>query len=102
MIVEIPQEYKNSGLFIDTMHEEDALCRLWAFLSIFPWHNPTPHYIALMIETELNYPILTDSAKKSARTLQTISRDNNIGVIAIHCKKISDKKGLIEARTIEW
>ncbi len=238
MIVDLPQEYQNSSLFIDTFHEEDALCWLWAFPSIFPWpnpvawlytpvvgntrwpgdlwgidsvgdlliieakqckrrddpfidfvkfhnpareefsavhwelkwkkhfsaeisfpngwserppgktdgilprsnrrsplrrwpflsrliddqirneqyarnvqgflqvrdqlHNPTPHYIALMIETELNYPILTDCAKKSARTLQTISRDNNIGVIAIHCKKISDKKGHIESRTIDW
>lgn len=62
--------------------------------------NPTPHYIALMIETDLNYPILTDDAKKSAKTLQKICSKNHIGVIAIHCKITSDNKGNIEARKV--
>lgn len=237
MIIDLPQEYVDSNLFVNTWHEEDALCWLWAFPSIFPWpnpvlwlytpvvgntrwpgdlwgidskgdlliieakqckrrddpfidfvnfhnpsreefsathwqlkwkkhftaevsfpngwserppgktdgilprsnkrshlrrwpslsrhiddqirtqeyacdmqrylqirddlNNPAPHYIALMIETDQNYPILTDAAKKSARTLQAISGDKHIGVIAVHCKRISDKKGLIEARVID-
>jgi hypothetical protein len=65
-------------------------------------HNPAPYYIALMIETDQKYPILTDVAKKSARALQTVAGDNHIGVIAVHCKRISDKKGLIEAWVIDW
>ena len=238
MIVDLPQEYKDTNMFVDTMHEEDALCWFWAFPNLFPWtnpvvwlytpvvgntrwpgdlwgidsagdlliieakqckrrddpfidfvklhnpsreefssahwqmkwrkhflseisfpngwserpsgktdgilprsnrrshlrrwpslsrliddqirngkyardvkqylqvrdqlHNPAPYYLALMIETEPNYPILTDIAKKSAKTLQAISSDNKIGVIAVHCKKISDRKGLIEARIVDW
>lgn len=238
MVIDLPPEYKNSNLLIDTMHEEDALCWLWAYPDIFPWknqvtwlytpvvgkarwpgdlwgidsagelliieakqckrrddpfidfvefhklsreeftavhwqlkwekhfsaeisnpdgwserehgktdgilprsnkrshlrrwpilsriiddqirdkqyardvkrnlqvreqlHNPTPHYLALMIETKTDFPILTDDAKKSAHALQTISEANHIGVIAIHCKVLADNKGLIEARIIEW
>lgn len=238
MIVDLPKEYKDSSLFIDTLHEEDALCWLWAFPSILHWpnplvwlytpvvgntrwpgdlwgidsvgdlliieakqckrrddpfidfvkfhdpereefsaihwqlkwekhfsaeisfpngwserpagktdgilprsnkrsplrrwislsrriddqirdhqyaltvkqylqerdqsHDPAPYYLALMIEKDQSYPVLTDIAKKSAKILQTKSQNDHIVVIAIHCKKISDEKGLIEARVIDW
>lgn len=236
MIVDLPQEYKNPSLLVDTLHEEDALCWLWAFPNIFPWpnkvawlytpvvgnkrwpgdlwridsagnlliteakqckrrddpfidfvrfhhpsreefsavhwqqkwskhfsaeislpngwserppgktdgilprsnrrshmrrwpslsqliddqirnkqyaqnvrqyllirdqiHNPIPYYIGLMIETDQNQQILTENAKRSAKTLITNLGYDHIKVIVINCKKISDKKGLIGTRLI--
>lgn len=238
MIVDLPPEYRDSNLLVDTKHEEDALCWLWAFPSIFPWpkpvawlytpvvgnsrwpgdlwgidsagdllvieakqckrrddpfvdfvkfhrtareefsaahwrrkwerhysselsfpngwserppgmtdgilprsnkrshlrrwtdltkciddqiradqysqsvkrylqvrdksHNPPPYYLALMIETDHKHPILTEVAEESARALQAITEDLHVGVIAVHCRKISVKKGSILARAIEW
>ena len=37
---ELPHEYRNSQGVIDLMHEEDALCWLWAFPSLFKWRSP--------------------------------------------------------------
>ena len=65
-------------------------------------HYPEPYYLALMIETHQNHQILTNVAKKSALALQTITKDNHVGSIAIHCRRISSEKGVIEARVIDW
>jgi hypothetical protein len=65
-------------------------------------HDPAPHYLALMIETAHNHPILTEVAKQSARDLQGVAGVHHVGVIAIHCRKTSVLKGYIEARLIDW
>jgi hypothetical protein len=53
-----------------------------------------------MIETDQNQQILTENAKRSAKTLITNLGYDHIKVIVINCKKISDKKGLIGTRLI--
>jgi len=35
VIVDLPSEYEGSALLVDTWHEEDALCWLWAFSEVF-------------------------------------------------------------------
>lgn len=63
-------------------------------------NNPPPYYVGLMIETDSKYPILTEAALSSARNLKEITSEDHVIAIALRCKKLSDKKGLIEIRVI--
>jgi hypothetical protein len=40
VIVDLPPEYYGRESIVDVKHEEDALCWLWAFPFLMPWHRP--------------------------------------------------------------
>jgi|GEM_PF-2401664 len=63
-------------------------------------HDPTPYYIALMIESEYGQPILTEVAIASARSLELLVGPLHVGVVTIHCRRISKNQGQVETRKL--
>ncbi len=64
-------------------------------------NDPTPFYIALMMQTNANHPLLSETAQASARLLQECVGTSHVVVVAIHCERLLNGKGRIQARTVD-
>ena len=64
-------------------------------------YDPTPFYIALMIETDADHPLLSKKAEASARLLQGCVGTPHVVVVAIHCQRLLNGKGRIHARKVD-
>ncbi len=63
--------------------------------------DPTPFYIALMIESRRNGHVLNDSLERSARELrQKVTRDH-VMVVAISCRRLPGDQARISTRLVD-